>query len=472
MTGRNVTMPNRNRIFSHANFIEDCVNNKYILVIGSEAVLDKENEINRIFNGDSSKKLFHLAKQLSRGDGIIIADGINDFMQLPSSIDLREYVLAICNDAYKEFLMESFDEDFEPTLFELLSTKCFRFVLTTTIDPYVEFAMKKIWGERLKIKSIYGNGEYKDFLRSISLNEFDEIEPTLYYVFGRPDESAIDSNHFVLSENDAMCIVKKWFSEERPKKVLEYINSSDKRILSIGCKFDNWLFRFFWFILTGSTNNLTHGQVALEKFTKEDCKLKEYLDKQRIFCFEDSRKFMKKTVKSLNENMDLGIKNSRRQGEIFISYAHEDKYIALPLFNWLVQKGFNVWIDERKLETSNVYRHRIETAINQCRIFMPILSSQVKYDLEHPVADNEKRFYMQEWDMAQRRYDDSQRLDGNNDFKIFPFVVGDYDVGSKYHKKTVACIQNVTAKSQQHEQVYIRNKESQNSLVDLLRKLL
>lgn len=349
-----------------------------------------------------------------------------------------------------------FENEIEPTLLQLLATKCFRMVLTTTIDPYVEIAMEKVWGKNgFRILNIYG--DEKDLLpNELISDEFNEIQPTLYYVFGKADIER-RKNKFVLTENDAMSVIPKWFSSERPKELLKYIQAKDMKILSVGCKFDDWLFRFFWFILRGEINNLSTGQVAVE-FTKEDEKLKRYLEQQDVKLFPDARLFMNEATNKIQSAITL--KNLQRRGDgIFISYAHEDKYLALPLFNKLCQQGYNVWIDERKTEPSDEYDKRIMNAINGCKIFMPILSSQVATDLKQDVY----RYYRkEEWRIAQIRYNDERDFDGG--FKILPVVIGQYQIRSEYHQKTEKCIINATA----HEVA----KESLDSLYKLINKLI
>lgn len=434
MPGKKVTKPNSESSdikFTWDNFARECINNNYTLVIGSEAVLNKEQNIEA--NGDSLKLLFNCTVDYLKEKQIVV-DGISNFTQLGQTIfHIREKVLSTISEL--DFY-ENFDEEIEPTLMQLLSTRCFRTVLTTCIDPYLEIAMEKVWGKGgYRILNIYGDN--KDFVRDeMASEEFNEIKPTLYYVFGKADINN-EKNKFVLSENDAMQAIRNWFDKDsRPNSLLEYIQNT--RIISIGCKFDDWLFRFFWFILRGG-NNLSEGEVAVE-FADTDKNLQNYLKQQKIKIFPDSRAFMKKAYPILEEALHT-YGNQRKMGGIFISYAHEDKYLALKLFNKLVENGFNVWIDEDKIKPSNEYDQRIANAINQCHIFMPLLSTQVMYDLQ---AGNGERYYQQfEWHTAQLRYNDEKQL-GTPTIKILPVVIGRYDERESYHQKVDECIKNAS----------------------------
>ena len=274
-----------------------------------------------------------------------------------------------------------------------------------------------------------------------------------------------------------MSIIPKWFSMYGPKELLKYIQSDNMKILAIGCKYDDWLFRFFWFLLRGSINNLSTGQVAVE-FTKDDQKLKNYLEQQNVKLFPDARAFMNEAAKKINNTLKVETLPRKSDG-IFISYANEDKNVALQLFHKLNARGYNVWIDEKMTFKSdkhndNQFDIRITNAINSCKIFMPILSSQVKADLER---DKTSRYYIkEEWSQAQLRYDSDKHINSNNkekrnpapipqsQIKIQPVVIGRYDIRSKYHRKIFPCIKDATA--------YQSVTNSIDVLYDLINKLL
>lgn len=444
------------RDFTWDRFVKDCANNKYVLVVGNEAVLNKDK--NKDANGDSLKLLFDWTiEHLKETEGIIDNTSIN-FTQLSRRIQhLHSKVLDTLNEF--NFEVNSVRKEIEPTLLNLLQTKCFRIVLTTTVDPYVELAMEDVWGkDGFRVLNIYDieNDDLKP--NEQQSDEFNELQPTLYYVFGKADTDN-RRNKFVLSENDAMSLIPKWFSVERPKELLKYIQAENRKILSVGCKFDDWLFRFFWFILRGEVNNLSNGQVAVE-FKEEDHKLVKYLQQENIKLFMDARSFMKEAASKIESAIQIN-NLSRKSGGIFISYAHEDKYLALPLFYKLSDQGYNVWIDER-LDKGREYDVRISKAINCCKIFMPILSTQVMNDLE---KENSRYYRDKEWHIAQIRYDEEAIISNEtNRMKVLPFIIGEYHVGGLYHQKTEQCIVNATA--------FEVAKESFESLKKTINKLL
>lgn len=432
----------------------ECCKGNYILVIGSEAILTKKervcinenNEEERTdphvleAEGDSKKLFFKLANDsLGR-------ERAEDFNQLSQQRDLYCRVREIIKsgdwetkDSEGTRLVVSCE--FEQSLLRLLNTKCFRIVLTTAVDPYLEYAMEKVWGPKgkgFRVLSIYG--EERDIRSNEILNdEFNEVMPTLYYVFGKADVKNSNSK-FVLTENDAMEAIKTWFSSNRPKELLRYICGSDKKVLTVGCNFDDWLFRFFWFVLRGNVDNLRNGQVYME-FPDE--KLERYLSAQNvgllqnsqgISIFQDARGFMNQTAERIEDAMK---ELPRMIGGIFISYAHEDKQTVYHLTKGLESAGFNVWMDE-KLTPGDDYEKRIKKAIGKCKIFMPILSSQVKQDLAN---ERFERYYIKdEWTLADERY--TNEPEGS--MIVFPVVIGDYNVRESYHQNAKSCIKKVT----------------------------
>jgi len=444
------TKPNEQRIrhdgdFTWEQFAKDCVLNKYVLVVGSEAVLNRD--VNTDAKGNSQKLLFDLSLRQMATNGETFDKG--EYIQLKEKFSSFTEMLRERNShRVKESVLETirnnnfepcFNDEIEPSLMQLLQTRCFRVVLSTTIDPYVEIAMAKVWGKG-NFDIIQIENAQQSF-KQVSFDEFGVTRPVLCYVFGKVDvEKTLSENRFVLSENDAMEKISNWFENQRNNNFLRYVRSF--RLLSVGCQFDDWMFRFFWYLLRGNTGTAASGQVAVE--IKDDVKLKHYLENEKVKMFTDARSFMKEAAERIIAATDVALL-PRRENGVFISYAHEDRYIALPLFNRLHNAGVNVWLDEEKLEGGAEYEKRIRNAINTCQVFMPILSTQVKDDL---LSGNiTHRWYHQEWNWAQNRKNDENALNENRtaNFKMIPIVVGDYRYSEAYHQQLPTCIANATA---------------------------
>lgn len=433
--------PNEQRLrrdsdFTWEQFAKDCLLNKYILVVGNEAVLNRN--VNPEAEGDSLKLLLGLTIQdLAQSNAIPdnrldICTNFNDLFKLHYSKDsIKEAVLNAIgdNDFYPQF-----DTEIEPSLMQLLETRCFRVVITTAIDPYLEIAMEKVWGKG-GFDVIQIENAQQSF-KQVSFDEFGVSRPVLCYVFGKADPNRPNSR-FVLSENDAMEKISTWFKKYETNKFLDYVKNF--QLVSVGPKFDDWLFRFFWYLLRGEFGNASGGQQVAVEIKKDDNRLANYLQQEKVKVFPDARLFMQEAIAKIKAATDIRLL-PRRENGVFISYAHEDRYIALPLFERLHAASVNVWIDEEKLEGGAEYEKRIRNAINNCKVFLPILSSQIRDDL---VAKNQ-RWYQNEWQWAQSRHDTEANVNSQAQFKVVPVVVGDYRFNEQYHQQLPSCIIGAT----------------------------
>lgn len=443
------TKPNEQRLrrdndFTWEQFAKDCLLNKYVLVVGNEAILNPN--FNPEAEGDSLKMLLSLAiQELAQSSNALnkeeelrrasVCKDFNDLFRLNYSKDaVKEAVLNAIryNDFYPQF-----DTEIEPSLMQLLETRCFRVVITTAIDPYLEIAMGKVWGKD-GFDVVQIENAQQSF-KQVSYDEFGVSRPVLCYVFGKADPDKPNSR-FVLSENDAMEKISTWFRKYDTNKFLDYVKNF--QLLSVGSKFDDWMFRFFWYLLRGEFGNASGGQQVAVEIKNGDNNLANYLKQEKVKVFPDARQFMREAIGKINAATDVNLL-PRQDNGVFISYAHEDRYIALPLFERLHAAGINVWLDEDKLKGGAEYERRIRNAINNCKVFMPILSSQVKDDLLRQT----ERWYQKEWDWAKTRHDEETAISGNGQaqFKVIPVVVGDYRYSESYHQQLPKCLTAATA---------------------------
>lgn len=413
------------------SFIESIVKGEYILVIGSQVVLSKENESVASSNGDSMQLVFNYVKEhlIEKGE-ITEGNPSQNFTELSTSrysrIDVNEPIREVI-----EQQIEVVREEIEPQLMAFIEKKLFRVVLTTTFDPYIEYCMRKVWGDELRVMNIYAEPSSMDFDFTYPYKDElnNSIPPTLYYVFGKAMD--LKRRKFVATDNDAIEVMSKWLGPAAPKNILSYVQS--KRILALGCKLDDWLFRFFWYMLKGDIKNLSEGEVVISLENNEtDLKLKKYLEFSKIYSESDARSFIGNALLQLNnykDKEDGRIKDMRKQKGVFLSYPYEDRNIVKLLYYKLVENGIPVWFDERNLKGGDKYDDIIPEAIEGCPVFIPILSAQVKKDL----MEGKERYYNGiEWKAI-------QMLCKNNLGRrvIIPVCIGGYDERSEYHNKLI-----------------------------------
>lgn len=212
-----------------------------------------------------------------------------------------------------------------------------------------------------------------------------------------------------------------------------------KRLLALGCKFDDWYFRFFWYILTRGFddtdrygNLLSNDNLAtmFNPNSSSDKSLKEYLNRRGVCMHDDAWKFMK-DIHSLLASTALDspfrqmvIKKRKEENCIFISYKSCDVFEASRLFCRLVREGLNVWFDNASLDVGDEYKKVIRNVItNKAKIFIPILSPEVAAELEDKGLGI-CSFYSNEWRWASE----------NPDISIFPVAIDGYNLKDRTHE--------------------------------------
>lgn len=461
---------------------KDCLLGKYILIVGSECILDpvKRQDV----DGDSNKLLLkhiseslgftrgksedekeldvtqRLYNELNNSNSPDLADIKKKWLEKiemlkkrikqnpPSQIPTINELTHLYNEneIQKNALKITYNrDDFNPELKKLLETKCFRIVITTAVDHFLEKEMRDIWGEELNVLNIFDERDWGNATKPI--NDFCDTPPTLYYAFGKLD----NKKKYVLTEDDAMEAIAMWGGNERPRKFGTYISNIDdkktKYLISIGCNLENWQFRFFWYQLLGKRlrNQNKKGTVAMT--FEDNKKLKKYLDENwSLNTADNTQSFLQCLIVAINKQFGTYYPASEY---IFISYAHEDSAIAHALAATLVDRGFNVWLDTKLAHdgNDNEYDGRIQNAISGCSVFLPILTLNVAHELQtgetkKVIKKNEdgneyeteefKRYFFQEWQWMQEL---------RKDQKIQPLSYSGFSTSANYFNNiTQKCI--------------------------------
>lgn len=326
------------------------------------------------------------------------------------------------------------EDDYSPLLFQLLNRKYFRLVLTTTYDYYIEAMLTKVWGKKPRVINIY---DAKNDINNSEIGKL-EMEPTLYYIFGKAEEK----KDYVLIENDAIKVTEKWFCD-KPENLLKFL--SNKTILALGTKFDDWLFRFFWFILHRDIRALKRGKVAISlnpKDSESDKKLCNFLDNEKIN-HRSIEQAINEILNSYPKAEEKYLKEHGRQGnEIFISYHSEDfeavKHAFYSLDDYIISEKLrtHIWFDRNPdlshgLKPGDEYRKIIKNAIETCKVFIPVITKNVKKILEGNDVDTHF-FIDEEWQSALAR---KNLKDQKNPIFIIPLCLDGLEVTNIHPNK-------------------------------------
>ncbi len=418
--------------------IENLLEEDYALIIGSETILEKD-AIKTQNTGDSMFRVYNAIADLYSVSSRPNTD--KDWQHLIKKRGLENIIVyenawESIVDKESSLFDKELDDGFSSDLREFLEFKRFKVVITTCLDDLLEVQFRRIWkgvGKEVEIYNFMDDQEILRFINSMELvkkNHMIEMQPSLIYLFGKigdKNEMGNKSRDLVFSEDAAIEAIARYIT--KPEDNLrsffdEYLFA--RPLLAIGCRFDDWRFRFFWYAMRGAVSEFSKGTVAytcIEGKNKDN--LFRYLEQEQVYVEPDSRGFLKKMNGLMKDKDTLlailkyRVKNAKG---IFISYASEDFQIAYSWFKYLSEKcHFNVWIDREDLHANDIYTEEIKRNIELCGVFMPILSDQVQKDL---VEGNFGRYYINiEWTHAR----DLKKC-------IFPVSVGAYNCKSDQHK--------------------------------------
>lgn len=409
-------MPRR---FNINKFIKDVFNDKYALIVGNEIILDDEVEPSR----DVHK---YFLSEVNKTSAIEYTNYYDIALEKSERINpVRQLV----ESGRIKFDAHSVSKD----LAALLETRLFTTILTTTTDGFLESLLRKIWGKELRVVNVYDKDTVDDLQKARRACRKGQKynQPTLIYVFGRMDEEDL-TNKYIRTESDAIMLIEKWMrmDVESNNEMLEYIRS--KRLLALGCKYDNWFFRFLWYVLTGSVESERYegtGEVAfaLNISERSDNELQQFLDRTNICVLGDASSFIREITELLTKESEDApfrrqIVEARRSGGVFISYSSRDALSASQLFFQLNERKYDVWLDNARLYGGDNYEEEIYEAINAAKIFIPLLSPSVAEDLKRGETDH---YYNKEWRIAQQF----------NNKIIIPVALNGYDLRSDCHQE-------------------------------------
>jgi hypothetical protein len=407
------------RRFNTKKFIKDVLNDKYALVIGNEIILDTKIEP----TGDVHQYFLRKVNENSNVQ-------YENYYEIALDItEKKNPVRRLIEDNEISFSAD----DVSNALMSLLETRLFTTVLTTTTDGYLEAAMRKVWRDKLRVVNIYDKDTVDDLQKALKGCRRGKKynQPTLIYVFGKLDIDDL-AKRYIKTDADAILLIEKWMrmDVESNNEMLDFIRS--KRLLALGCKYDNWYFRFFWYVLTGinkssEENNYDGmGEVAfsLDKDDKTEGKLMQFLDRTDICILGDAKSFINNITKTLTEDSKDApfrqqIVECRRRGGIFISYCSKDALQACQLFFRLCEKKYDVWLDNARLYGGDNYESEIADAISAAKVVITVLSPHVADDLKRGDTDH---YYNKEWRMAQQFGDKT----------IIPLAVNGYNLRADY----------------------------------------
>lgn len=278
------------------------------------------------------------------------------------------------------------DAIFRPSrlLVKLLRICKFRFVLTTSFTPIVEYAMREIYGAKgVKVMNYNNNPLGNDDLKSSE----DIQKPTVYYMFGKVCRQ---SKRYVVNDSDMLAFCRSWLSTA-PNTLVNVLKG--KYLLILGNNYSDWLCRFIWFSMKTELDMKPKGMMVNASES-----LLQFMKRLDAFAQKDPKAVIDKIESLLTEKREsqeeLKYQTPDFNTDVFISYSRRDGGVAKKLYDELSAKGLRVWYDRENLGVGDKFMEEIKLAIRKTRVFIPILTHHIEEEknLSHP--------YRTEWETA------------------------------------------------------------------------
>ena len=258
----------------------------------------------------------------------------------------------------------------EPTdiIKQLLGSRRFQFVLTTSFTKVIERYLLKVWANNNVDIYNFDNSSQGSMRSTFDVPEdFDFKSPGLYYIIGRACEKY---SRFAISEEDLMDFCMSWLNNStRPTHLIEALR--DKTLLFVGCDYPDWLFRLIIKMLKPYSGDLSDLCVVTEKTTSRS--LVQYLKRNHCLTIEGISAFVE-TFNGKMKNTVWDINIPQTKADVYISYSRRNLPFVEQLAKALMEKGLKVWYDLAKLSGSH-HLEMIQEAIRTTKVFVPILSN-------------------------------------------------------------------------------------------------
>ena len=358
-----------------------------IPVIGPEFLVDDENGDNAGSSNEAATRNPHQILIDDLAEAYEVTSHPQSFSELlfdPNfTVSDRKNIYAMLGDAFSQPL-------FKPSqlLMRLLNTKRFPFVITTSFTPVVEDAMRKVWGNDLRVMRFSNDPSHNDDI----LTKNDMSKPTVYYMFGKVCRS---ERKYVVTDYDMLTFCRAWLSSaERPQNLAAELQS--KYLLMLGNSYSDWLSRFVCFSLKPRMNTMPMGLVV-DPMAEDG--LLQFMKRIDVFTQNNVETVIDKIEEMLNERQQessngFDINILKGGTDVFISYSRADADIAHQLYDTLSNRGLRVWYDRNSLSYGSDFMKDIISGIKQTRLFVPIITQNIE------AQRNEYHPYRTEWQTA------------------------------------------------------------------------
>jgi hypothetical protein len=291
-------------------------------------------------------------------------------------------------------------EAFEPpaALADLAAIEPLSLFVTTTFDPLLERTLNQVryGGEESTRVLAFTPGRTRDLPDAT----YDSTVATVFHLFGRYSVSP----DYAVTDEDTLEFMHLLQSDvKRPQNLFRELAQRD--LLMLGNSFNDWVGRFFirltnqervWVARSTQSRFVADERVrhdtGLLTFLRQSPSIKVYSEgTPAAFVAELRRRWEERASRLAREGKSERAPFEIAPGSVFVSYASEDRAVAKTIADALSAKGLDVWFDRDELGSGDDFRRKIESAIDRCAVFVPVISK---------ACGDPRRFFFQEWRAA------------------------------------------------------------------------
>lgn len=277
-------------------------------------------------------------------------------------------------------------------VFDFLKTFNFSIIITTICFDIIESQLN---GTIESYKSIW----YK-------LNKENNTLPSrcIYHIFGQ----AKDGVKWVYDEDLLLTfLLSHNHKENGATELMTYLIENEKKLFVLGCQLPNWIFRFLWQpTQMGRNSNLQTTQGYWINKEKPEDSFENFLKKKNFSANEKVKDILLEATRILQKELDEETeeRNCKLDAEdrfdVFISYAGEDRLIAIQIFEALKNINVKVWFDEKgkgEITPGQPYWKKIEQGIKNSAHYMPIITGNWMHKLTNTSSLKDETYLVRDW---------------------------------------------------------------------------
>ncbi len=306
-------------------------------------------------------------------------------------------------------------------LWKLARMKNLGLFINTTHDNYLERILKRVRNH--PVETIHYSIR-KKWTNEIERTLFKKLEAgqcsIIFNIYG----NATRSIEPAYTEKDILETIVS-FQEDiynDPNNVF-FQTLQSSHLLFLGCRYDDWLFRFF--IRTMSNKEFSMQKGAFNRqFIGDDFNTFRCGDLWRFLKAHSSEVFYSERNVALVDTLfeknfpDHVIRRKEFPRQIFLSFHGQDRETVICLAKHLREDGIHVWLDQWELSCGENVDRTIVEAIATRPIFIPIVSHATHELLSG--NDNTLKYHIKEWEWAY-----SNHIKGEKPIHILPVIIDD-----------------------------------------------